>query len=250
DEPEFVLIMPFTPQNRKNMISWIAARSDGEHYGKLLVYEFPKQEIIYGPMQIEARINQDAEIAPQITLWDQRGARVLRGNLLIIPIKDSLLYVEPLFLQAEQSRLPELRRVIVAHGDKIVMEPTLEASLQKLFGSDNGPLTPDGDIQEPSGDVVEQDILETLEDLIDEANKLYRRAEEKLKAGDWAGYGTAWNELKDVLSRLQSFDDSLRNVDPIPTDDPLLSDDPLLTDDPLLDDDPLLTDDPLLNGGI
>ncbi len=239
DKPEFVLIMPFTPQNRKNMISWIAARSDGEHYGKLLVYEFPKQEIVYGPMQIEARINQDAEIAPQITLWDQRGARVLRGNLLIIPIKDSLLYVEPLFLQAEQSRLPELRRVIVAHGDKIVMEPTLEASLQKLFGSDNGPLTPDGGLQEPGDDIVEQDILETLEDLIDEANSLYRSAEEKLKSGDWAGYGAAWNELKDVLGRLQNFEGS-RVADPVlTTDDPLLMDDPLLTDDPLLSDDPL-----------
>jgi len=220
EKPEFVLIRPFTPQNKKNMIAWLAARSDGENYGKMLVYEFPKQEVVYGPMQIEARISQDSEIAPQITLWDQRGSNVLRGNLLVIPIKDSILYVEPLFLQAEQSRLPELRRVIVTHGDKIVMEPTLDMALQKLFGSYTGSLTPDsqeviqgaGEREDISG---QEDIPNgigykngvnastDIKQLIDKAYTLYNRAEEKLKKGDWAGYGETWGELKDTLRDLK-----------------------------------------------
>ncbi|MEL6496569.1 MAG: UPF0182 family protein, partial [Cyanobacteria bacterium J06623_7] len=130
---EFVLILPFTPINRDNMIAWMAARSDGENYGKLSLYEFPKQELIYGPFQIEARIDQNPEIAEQITLWSQRGSKVIRGDILVIPMTGSLLYVQPLYLSAEQGELPELTRVIVAYDKDIVMTPSLEQSLATLF---------------------------------------------------------------------------------------------------------------------
>ncbi|WP_066635651.1 UPF0182 family membrane protein [Desulfolucanica intricata] len=195
EKSEFTLIMPFTPQNKKNMIAWLAARSDNENYGKLLVFEFPKQELVYGPMQIEARINQDTTISQQLALWDQRGTSVIRGNLLVIPVKDSLLYVEPLYLQAQQSKMPELRRVIVALGDTVVMEPTLDIALQRIFGTDTGsPTTVEQPEQE--GKIVSTD------ELIQKANELYDIAQSKLKAGDWAGYGESMEQLKDVLTDL------------------------------------------------
>lgn len=130
---EFLLLLPFTPQARTNLIAWLAARSDGENYGKLLLYTFPKQRLIYGPAQIEARINQDPSISQQIALWNRQGSKAIQGNLLVIPIQQSLLYVEPLYLEATQNKLPILARVIVAYEDRIVMAPTLNEALQKLF---------------------------------------------------------------------------------------------------------------------
>lgn len=199
NKPEFVLILPFTPQNKKNMIAWLAARSDGDDYGKLLAFSFPKQELVYGPMQVEARINQDTTISQQISLWDQRGSRVIRGNLLAVPIKDALLYVEPLYLQAEQSRMPELRRVIVAHGDKIVMESTLEKALEKIFGEGTGvrkPPVQEAELGEQPPPVV------SVAELARRANQLYDEAQAKLKAGDWAGYGETLTLLKQTLTEL------------------------------------------------
>lgn len=192
--PEYVLILPYIPQNKKNMVAWLAARSDGAHYGHLLVYEFPKQELVYGPMQIEARINQDTTISQQLTLWDQRGSRVFRGNLLVIPVKDSLLYVEPLYLQAEQSKLPELRRVIVAHGDRVVMEPTLKEALQNIFGPAKREETTPGKGTESRSPAQ----------LAQEASKIYDQAMEHLKSGDWAGYGESLKELKRILDELNN----------------------------------------------
>lgn len=192
---EFMLIMPFTPQNKKNMIAWLSARCDGENYGRLLVYEFPKQELVFGPMQVEARITQDAQISQQITLWDQRGSRVIRGNLLIIPVKDALIYVEPLFLQAEQSRMPELRRVIVVHGDRIVMESSLAAALEKVFTGRVSPEPP------PAEDREER----TVPELVQEASRAYEEAEEALKNGDWSGYGRNLERLKEVLQELEEL---------------------------------------------
>ncbi len=194
--PEFVLILPFTPQNKKNMIAWLAARSDGENYGRLLCYEFPKQELVYGPMQIEARINQDTLISQQISLWDQRGSRVIRGNLLVIPIKDALLYVEPLYLQAEQSKMPELRRVIVAHGDMVVMEPTLDKALEKIFG-------PEAVIRTAEKVDKREEIQTSIPELAKRANQIFDEAQQKLKEGDWAGYGEALGKLKQTLTELQ-----------------------------------------------
>ena len=130
---EFILVLPFTPRQRTNLIAWLAARSDGEEYGKLLLYEFPKQQLIYGTEQIEALINQDPVISQQISLWNRQGSRALQGNLLVIPIERSLLYVEPLYLEAEQNSLPTLVRVIVAYENRIVMAETLEQALQAIF---------------------------------------------------------------------------------------------------------------------
>ena len=130
---EFILLLPYTPKQRTNLIAWLAARSDGENYGKLLLYEFPKQQLVYGTEQIEARINQDPVISQQISLWNRQGSRAIQGNLLIVPIKQSLLYVEPIYLEAEQNSLPTLVRVVVAYENRIVMAETLDQALKAIF---------------------------------------------------------------------------------------------------------------------
>lgn len=131
---EFVLILPFTPGSRNNMIGWMAGRSDGEHYGKLLVYNFPKSRLIDGPVQIEARIDQNAQLSAQFTLWNQQGSRVIRGHLLVIPIGRSLMFVEPVYLQAERSPMPELRLVVLATQEKLGYGQTFEEAMNSLFG--------------------------------------------------------------------------------------------------------------------
>jgi uncharacterized membrane protein (UPF0182 family) len=133
DKEEFILLHPYTPSSRQNLIAWLAARSDDREYGKLLLYQFPKQRLVYGPNQIEALINQDPDISQQISLWNRDGSKVLQGHLLIIPIEQSLLYVEPLYLVADQNSVPTIARVTVAYQNKIVMEPTLKEALEKLF---------------------------------------------------------------------------------------------------------------------
>jgi hypothetical protein len=130
---EFILLLPYTPSQRTNLIAWLAARSDGENYGKLLLYEFPKQQLVYGTEQIEARINQDPVISQQISLWNRQGSRAIQGNLLVIPIEQSLLYVEPIYLEAVQNSLPTLVRVVVAYENRIVMAESLEQALQAIF---------------------------------------------------------------------------------------------------------------------
>src|SRR6202020_2012670 len=132
-QAEFFLMRPMSPSRRDNMIAWLAARCDAPDYGKLIVYEFPKDKLVYGPFQIEARINQNTEISQQISLWNQMGSRVIRGNLLAVPIDNSLLYVSPLYLRADSGQLPELKRVIAAYGDRVVMENTLPEALAALF---------------------------------------------------------------------------------------------------------------------
>ena len=132
-QAEFFLMLPMVPSQRENMIAWLAARCDPPDYGKLIVYEFPKEKLVYGPFQIEARINQNTKISQQISLWNQMGSRVIRGNLLVVPIENSILYVSPLYLRAETGQLPELKRVIAAYGDRVVMEETLPAALAALF---------------------------------------------------------------------------------------------------------------------
>ncbi len=120
---EFIQMLPFTPRRRDNLASWLVARSDGEQYGQLMAFEFPKQKLVFGPRQVVARINQDQVIAPQITLWNQQGSEVIQGTLMVIPIEESLLYVRPMYLRAQAGRIPELTRVIVAYQNSIVMEP-------------------------------------------------------------------------------------------------------------------------------
>jgi uncharacterized membrane protein (UPF0182 family) len=136
-QEEFVLLIPFTPSKKDNLAAWLAARSDPPHYGKLVVYTFPKQKLIYGPRQIEARIDQDPFISQQLSLWNQRGSQVIRGNLLVVPIERSLVYVQPLYIAAEKGQLPELKRVIVGFGDRIAMEETLDGALARVFGEES-----------------------------------------------------------------------------------------------------------------
>lgn len=193
DREEFILMLPFTPRNKDNMIGWMAARSDGEHYGELIVFTFSKQELIFGPLQIEARIDQDAEISQLITLWSQSGSDVIRGNLLVIPIEDSILYIEPVYLEAsETGALPEFRRVIVVFNDRLVMEETLDKALTELFGS-----SPQG---EPSQSG--KPTYQTQAQLISKAQTLYDQARSLLQQGDFAGYADKIEELGLVLGQL------------------------------------------------
>ncbi|BAQ65023.1 integral membrane protein [Geminocystis sp. NIES-3709] len=134
DKEEFILLHPYTPISRPNLIAWLAARSDRENYGKLLLYQFPKQRLVYGPSQIEALINQDPIISGQISLWDRQGSKAIQGNLLIIPIEESLLYVEPVYIEADKNSVPTLARVIVVYENKIVMAETLRKALENIFG--------------------------------------------------------------------------------------------------------------------
>jgi uncharacterized protein len=131
---EFIGIMPFTPANRNNLIGWIAGRSDGEHYGQAVVYDFPKTRLIDGPLQIEARIDQNAQISGQLSLWNQQGSHVRRGSLVVIPIGQALLYAEGIYLQADRSPMPELRLVVLAVQDRLAYGPTFEAALAAMFG--------------------------------------------------------------------------------------------------------------------
>lgn len=162
---EFVLLRPFTPAQRNNLVAWLAARSDGEQYGRQLLYQFPKQELVFGPEQIEARINQEPEISQRISLWNTQGSRANQGNLLVIPIEQSLLYVEPLYLEAEQNRLPILARVIVAYENRIAMAQTLEEGLQSIFNREEDAVSRPTVIREGRGaDSVEELLLPRDED--------------------------------------------------------------------------------------
>jgi hypothetical protein len=186
DQLQYLLMTPFTPQNRDNMISWMAAKCDFPDYGKMLFYQLPKEKLIYGPSQIEAMINQNTTISQQLTLWDQRGSRVIRGTLIVTPIENSFLYVVPLYLQAEGASFPQLKRVIAVAGDKVVMESTLDEALNGLFGTQQ-PLT--GSSQ-PS--TTEQPALEQARAQLEEARKA-------MQQGDWAKFGTAMEALQHEL---------------------------------------------------
>jgi len=199
EKEEFLLMLPFTPVNKNNTIGWLAARCDGEKYGKLLAYHFPKERLVYGPSQIENRIGQDTVITEQLALWGRGGSRVIRGNLLLIPLGKSILYVEPVFLQAEAGGLPELKRVIIAAGDKIAMEPTLRGSIAAIFGAEAPPAPP---VVKPPVPAPPEEVSAEIADLVDQAQQHYNEAQEYLKAGDWAGYGKELDALKAVLERL------------------------------------------------
>ena len=198
---EFIQILPFTPTNKDNMVAWMAGRSDGENYGKLLLYEFPKQQLVYGPSQVEARIDQTPEISQQLTLWSQEGSRVIRGDLLVIPIEQSLLYVEPVYLRAEQGELPELKRVIVAYGNEVVMGETLEEGLVGIFGDRTTPLVEVSEAAEsstPSTPTVSSTLANRLQTALD----AYEAGREALKEGNWDAYGQAQLELESILKQL------------------------------------------------
>ncbi len=172
---EFVLLIPFTPSKKDNLAAWLAARSDPPNYGKLVVYNFPKQKLIYGPRQMEARIDQDSFISQQLSLWNQRGSQVIRGNLLVIPIERSLVYVEPLYIAAEKGQLPELKRVIVGFGDRIAMEERLEGAMARVFGGQSLPAASAAAPGPPAGSEA------SVKALLDSAAAAYARASEELR---------------------------------------------------------------------
>ncbi|HEY4734991.1 MAG TPA: UPF0182 family protein [Gemmatimonadaceae bacterium] len=216
--PEFIFMTPFTPRGKDNLAAWMVARMDGDNYGKLLVYSFPKQSLVYGPRQIANRINQDTDISRQLTLWDQRGSEVIRGELLVIPIEESLIYVQPIYLRAQGGNIPELKRVVVAHENRVVMGETLEEGLNALFGAGaatqqrintqdslstlgvapsvvpGGP-TPQRPQPAPSG---------AVSDLLRQAQTHYDRAIAAQRAGNWAEYGRELEQLGAALRALQA----------------------------------------------
>ena len=195
EREEFVLMLPFTPKQKDNMITWLAARSDGDKYGKLIAYNFPKDKLVYGPRQIEARIDQDPTISSQLTLWGQKGSTVIRGNLLVIPIEESILYVEPIYLRAERGQLPELKRVVVASGDLIAMEETLAESLNTIYAG----LPPE---ELPVSTPTPLERSDKLAELAKEAQEHYDKAQELLREGDWAGWGEELNKMAETLRQL------------------------------------------------
>jgi hypothetical protein len=199
---EFMLLTLFNPNRRDNMIGWLAARSDPPNYGRLIAYNFPKQKLVYGPRQIDARIDQDPVISQQLSLWNQRGSTVIRGSLLAIPIEQSLIYVQPLYLAAsEQGALPELRRVIVAHGNQIAMEPTLEQSLTRIFAGHGAPAPPTAARPASSAGPPVAGLDRAL---AQRALEIYQRAQDALKRGDWAAYGAEQKRLEETLRELST----------------------------------------------
>jgi len=185
---EFILMIPFNPARKHNLAAWMCVRCDPEHYGQMLVYRFPKQKLVYGPQQIESRINQDPEISRQLSLWDQRGSRVILGTLLIIPVEGNLLYVQPLYLKAESGQIPELKRVIVAYENEIRMGRSLEEALEAIFGEAVEKILPPVPKATPS----------TREAL----KRLYQKAQEALTRGDLEAFGRIWKEIGALLQEM------------------------------------------------
>ncbi len=214
-DEEFIYMMPFTPRGKDNMAAWMVARMDGEHYGQLVVYRFPKQSLVYGPTQIANRINQDTDISRQITLWDQKGSEVIRGELLVIPIGESLIYVQPVYLRAEGGTIPELKRVVVAYENQVVMEETLERGLAQLFGGSASAIT--SAVEGPAsasaatagapsaaGARAPAAANPAVAALVREAAQLYERAIAAQRIGDWAEYGKQIERLGAVLKELKA----------------------------------------------
>ena len=215
ERAEFIQMLPFTPRGKNNLAAWMVARSDGENYGKMLVFQFPKQKVVFGPSQIVARINQDQEISPQITLWNQQGSEVIQGTLLVIPIEEALLYIRPLYLRASGGRIPELKRVIVAYQNQIVMEETLDEALAQLFGEPvEAPAMPEITlVADAGGEPVAlaadaavpappQLPATAIPALARQAQEHYSRAIQAQRQGDWAVYGDEIRLLGDVLEQL------------------------------------------------
>ena len=217
-------MLPFTPRLKDNLSAWMVARSDAEHYGQLLVYQFPKQKFVFGPKQIVGRINQDEMISPQVTLWNQQGSRVIWGTLLVIPINESLLYVRPLYLQSPEAKIPELKQVIVAYQNRIEMAETLTRALAKIFGAgDHGALAPDRlassatSVIETPADAVDPEasaaaaaspvgpLNPNAAAIVAEVRQHWDAAEKALTKGDFATYGEEMKKARDVFDRLDSI---------------------------------------------
>ncbi len=201
---EFIYMVPFTPRGKENLAAWMVARNDGDVYGKLLVYRLSRQSLVFGPRQIENRINQNTEIARQVSLWDQRGSRVIRGDLLVIPIEESLVYVQPLYLQAEGGRIPELKRVIVAYQNRVVMQETLEAGLTEMFGGSSGERREPATVAAGGARTAVTTTPDTtIRALVAEAWRRYQAALQANREVDWARYGEEFRGLGEALERLR-----------------------------------------------
>ena len=203
DQLEYMLMTPFTPQTRDNMISWMAARSDFPQYGKMLFYQLPKEKLVYGPNQIEAMIDQNTTISQQLTLWNQKGSRVIRGKQIVTPIENSFLYVVPLYLTAQGTNFPQLKRVIAVAGDKVVMEPTLDEALNSLFGTPQTQaavkktLAPQA-VSAPE-QITPQQEAPTHQPDYGQAKKRFEDAQKAMQLGDWKKFGQAMDALKRQL---------------------------------------------------
>jgi len=212
---EFILMLPFTPRNKDNLAAWMVARNDGKNYGRLTVYHFPKEKLVYGPRQIAARIMQDERISPQFTLWNQQGSEAHLGTLLVLPIEESMLYIQSLYLKAAQGQIPELKRVIVSYEDQIAMEPTFEEALDRIFkgsppgrtvgrsapvdSSKNPPsINPSGVGSEDKGTTATAQITGYAA----EAKKHYEAATQAAREGNWARYGEEIRSLGEVIDRM------------------------------------------------
>jgi uncharacterized membrane protein (UPF0182 family) len=202
-QPRFLLTLPFTPQQRKNLVAWLVAHCDPDRYGELVLYRFPNQRLVYGPEQIEARINQNPEIQQRLALWNQQGSQVFRGNLLVIPLGQALLYFKPIYLRARsEGAIPELKKVVLASGDRVVMTDTVEEGLQQLL-AERGERMPlrmaqEGETATPSPAPTD------LRRLAREANRAYREAQEALRNGDWAAYGERMRRLEAILKQMEA----------------------------------------------
>jgi len=195
-DPEFILMRPFTPRQKDNLAAWMVARNDGAHYGELAVYRFPRQRLVFGPNQVVNRINQDTEVSRQVTLWDQRGSEVLRGELLVLPVEGSLIYVQPLYLRAQGGRIPELKRVVAVHEGRVSMGESLDAALSGLY--DEGTATAPPALRLPETPVTGESAS-----LVRQAREHYDRARAAQRADDWATYGEEMRRLGEVLRELE-----------------------------------------------
>jgi uncharacterized protein len=193
---EFILMLPLTPAKKDNMVAWMCARCDGDNYGQLLIYTLSKEKLIYGPMQIEARINQQPNISSELTLWGQQGSSVIRGNLLIIPIEHSFIYVEPIYLQSEQGEMPQLKRVIAVHNGQLAMGRDLDDALNAIFAHEGVPKA------QQQRAVAGLPVTTSLSSMAQDALDHYNKARAYLKDANWSKYGDELNQLEVILKKM------------------------------------------------
>ena len=196
DKETFNIMLPFTPTNKNNMIGWMSAKCDLDDYGQLQVYKLPKERTVYGPLQIESRIDQDTNISQKLTLWGQVGSRVIRGNLMVVPIEESLIYVEPIYLQATQSKLPELKRVIFSYKDKIVMSENLNKAISISFDGEYFP-------EDTSSSLEKKEEKGTVDFSVSKLVKVFNEFKESAKTFNWGQFGVKLDELDNLISNLK-----------------------------------------------
>ena len=218
NELEYLLMRPFTPTQKQNMVAWLAARNDDEHYGELVLFKFPKQTNVAGPMQVEARISNDSEISQNLNLWDQQGSSVIRSNLLVVPIKESLLYIEPIYLTMNnENSLPEVVRIVVSYKDQIVMEKTLDDALSKLFGTDFRTEGVTESAPDEENDTPSSSTVMGYDEVVEQIKAAYQNAKTSAQNGNWADYGHYLEQLEKAISQLDkagtSSEDSAESAD-------------------------------------